>query len=471
MKDGCSLVLDVGKTNAKMTLWNADGDCIARQVRANPAGPADPYPALDLAGLEAWVKTTLRAFARLGRIDVIAPVTHGAAAVVVHEGRCLAPPMDYEAEIPAAVTKAYDRDRDSFAVTGSPRLPQGLNLGAQLAWLEAITGPWPADAKILLWPQYWAWRFSGVMASEVTSLGCHSDLWRPLEARASDLAVARGWAQRLPPLRLAEDLLGAVTREWVDEAGLPEDCKVLCGLHDSNAALLAAHGHPQIAGGDATIVSTGTWFVAMRSLAAGGTASDLPVLSEGRDCLLNVDVAGRPAPSARFMGGRESELIAGLDSFHITDNYDPAAVIAAIPALVAGGVMVLPTFAEGFGPFPDLAGRWVKEPAAPEARRAALGLYLALMVSETLDLVGAKGLILVEGRFAEAEAFIRALATLRGDAEVFVSNAHNDVPFGALRLINPQLRPGSPLTRVVPLPYGLDAYRAAWRARVNGMGA
>ncbi len=34
-------------------------------------------------------------------------------------------------------------------------------------------------AHTLLYPQFWAWRLSGVMASEVTSLGCHSDLWLP----------------------------------------------------------------------------------------------------------------------------------------------------------------------------------------------------------------------------------------------------------------------------------------------------
>src|SRR5207244_1238461 len=134
-----------------------------------------------------------------------------------------------------------------YVFTGSPSLPRGLNLGAQLDWLEASTGPWPYDLTILLWPQFWAWRLSGVIASEVSSLGCHTDLWRPLEGRPSLLSSGRGWAQRMGPLRHAGAALGPVTPEWIERCNLPPSCKVLCGLHDSNAALLAARGHPEIA--------------------------------------------------------------------------------------------------------------------------------------------------------------------------------------------------------------------------------
>ncbi len=86
-----------------------------------------------------------------------------------------------------------------LCATGSPALPLGLNLGIQLNHLEQADRPWPDTLYIVSWPQYWAWRLSGVMASEVTSLGCHSDLWRPLENRYGELAVRRGWAKRFPP--------------------------------------------------------------------------------------------------------------------------------------------------------------------------------------------------------------------------------------------------------------------------------
>ena len=52
-----------------------------------------------------------------------------------------------------------------------------------------------------------------------------------------------------------------------------------------------------------------------------------------------------------------------------------------------------------------------------------------------LDLIGARERILVEGRFAEDRLFVEALAALRPNNAVFVSHAHNGVPYGALRLL------------------------------------
>lgn len=33
-----------------------------------------------------------------------------------------------------------------------------------------------------MYPQYWALRLTGIAANEVTSLGCHTDLWNPWTA-------------------------------------------------------------------------------------------------------------------------------------------------------------------------------------------------------------------------------------------------------------------------------------------------
>lgn len=470
METNCTVVLDIGKTNSKLTLWTADGACLERRVRPNATLERGRYKTLDVAGIDAWLEETLRDYARRAVISTLIPVAHGAGAALVRGGELFAPPMDYEQEIPPGVRAAYDAERDAFTDTGSPALPQGLNLGAQLYYLESLTGPWPEDLQILPWPQYWAWRLSGVAASEITSLGCHSDLWLPRAERPSRMSRRLGWAARLGPLRHAGAVLGMITADWAARTGLPADCAVLCGLHDSNAALLAARGHEDIARHDATVLSTGTWFVAMRSPSPDAPAP-LPDLPEARDCLVNVDVNARPVPSARFMGGRESEVMAGLDIFHLTENYDPEALIARLPALIAADVMGLPSFVSQVGPFPSQKGRWINEPASAGDKRAVLGLYLALMSDVCLELVGSCDRLLVEGRFAEAEIFIRALATLRPNQKVYVSNAHDDVPYGALRLIHPHLKPASALTPVRPLDISLDGYRARWRDMMKGVTA
>jgi sugar (pentulose or hexulose) kinase len=470
LPDGLTAVLDVGKTMAKLTLWSPAGEMLARETRANAPARAAQYAALDVAGIEHWAAQTLADFARLGPIAAIIPVGHGAAAVIIRDGVAAVPPLDYEETIPDAVRRRYDALRAPFAETGSPVLPNGLNLGAQLFVLaERFPGLLDRGAQILLWPQYWAWRLCGVAASEVTSLGCHTDLWNPVEAAPSRLARALGWEAALPPLQPAAAALGTVTEEWQRRCGLPATTRVHCGLHDSNAALIAARGFAEIAGNESTVLSTGTWFVAMRT-PAEGVVVDPTTLSETRDCLVNIDAFGKLVPSARFMGGREIEILNDLDPRRIDIKADQPMLLAAVPEVLASGVKVLPTFAPGFGPFPTARGRWSEPPTTPAEHRAAVSIYAALVADVALDLIGAKERILVEGRFAEAEVFVGTLAALRPADTIYRANVHNDVSFGALRLLDPTLQPADALQRVSPLVGDFAAYRADWLITLAQLG-
>jgi hypothetical protein len=129
--------------------------------------------------------------------------------------------------------------------------------------------------------------------------------------------------------------------------------------------------------------------------------------------------------------------------------------------------MLVPTLAPGCGPFPNGPGGWINRPEDWHERRAAACLYAALVADVALDLIGSKERLLIEGRFAEADVFVRALASLRRDTTVHVANAHNDVSFGALRLIDPALAPRGELALVEPLDVDLETYRARWRAEVG----
>ncbi len=462
---GRTIVVDVGKTHTKASLWGPGAELIERRWRANEPQPEHRgrWPALDVHGIDAWLMEALRELAADGPVARIVTVAHGAAAALVRRGRLYAEPMDYEIEVSPTDRAEYDAQRAAFAKTGSPALPQGLNLGFQLHLLEKALGRFPDDLLIVPWPQYWSWRFSGVAASEVTSLGCHTDLWQPTEGAFSELAVRRGWAARLAPLRRAGEALGTIRPELAAATGLNADCQVLCGLHDSNAALLAARGHREVAGREATVLSTGTWFVAMRSVAAG-SRFDIGELDEARDCLVNVDVDGRPTPSARFMGGREAELAAGADAFRLTDACAPANLLARVPDVIRRPMLALPGFVAGVGPYPDARGRWIHRSEEPLERRVAADLYLALVACTTLDLIGSRERLLVDGRFAHEAPFVRALAALRPAQRVYTSSAEHDIAYGALRLVDPGLPPASGLTPVEPLTVDLTDYAAQWRA-------
>jgi len=464
-----TVVLDVGKTLTKASLWSPTGVLLERRSRVNARPDAGAYLTLDAAGIENWLATTLRDFSRMQRIGHIIPVGHGAAAAFIREGKLHAPPLDYEHPIPAAIHLEYDEHREPFLLTGSPALAAGLNLGAQLHFLER-TQPqiWRGEPTVLPWPQYWSWRLSGRAVSEVTSLGCHTDLWYPVAVGYSRNALNRGWAARFAPFARADAVVGPISAEWTERCGLPVDVNVLCGLHDSNAALLTARAAASLArgpsgrgGSDMTVLSTGTWFVALRT-PGKMPFTGLANLPPDRDCLVNVDLNGDPVPSARFMGGREIEILMGGaegQPVEITDDEGQAAAAAVI----ANGAMVLPTFAAGAGPYGPCNGRWLSMPTDPLQRWAAVCLYAALLADTALDLIGSKDCLIIEGRFSACTLFVAALAALRPGMAVYAAPSSIDVSLGALTLLRTALPPGSTLTAVRPLKVGLNDYRERWR--------
>jgi len=357
MRDRATIVLDLGKTLSKLSLWAPGGRLLERRSRRNERIGTEDYLGLDAVGIERWLGDTLTDFRRMGNVGAVVPVAHGAAAAWVSEGKLAQPPLDYEHPIPQSVRQDYEAQREPFALTGSPSLPDGLNLGAQLHFLEELRrGPVPESVTLLPWAQYWSWLLSGVASADVTNLGCHTDLWYPLSGAHSRLSVERRWASRMAPVVSSDTVLGTLTPRWAQRTGLPRDAEVYCGLHDSNAALLAARAYPEIVGHDATVLSTGTWFVAMRT-PREAKGLDISSLSEMRDCLVNVDALGRPVPSARFMGGREIEILAMGQP--VDANEDQPALLRAVPEVLASGAMALPTFTPGSGPFPAGRGRWI----------------------------------------------------------------------------------------------------------------
>lgn len=457
------IVIDTGKTLSKVSLWTAAGEMLDRQVRSNERQVVDGIRRLDAAGIGEWLMDALARYAG-EPVEAIVPVGHGAGVVAIADAGPVIAPLDYEQSIPADILSAYRAERDAFLVTGSPALPDGLNLGAQLFWMEHLDPDAMARATLVPWAQYWGWFLTGRAASEVTSLGCHSDLWQPDRAVYSPLALRRGWARRFAPLLSADQPVGVLRPEIAKRTGLPRRTRVFTGLHDSNAALLAARGFPEIAGQEATILSTGTWFVAMRLTSERIHYS---ALSEERDCLVNVDPYGRAVPSARFMGGREIETVVEFDTRRVDIKPDQPRLMAAVPEVLRKDCLMVPTLAPGCGPFPNGNGGWVGEPDDWYERRAAVCLYAALIADASLSLIGSKERLLVEGRFAEAEVFVRALAALRPDTDVFTANAHNDVSFGALRLIDRDLRPNGELVRVQPLAGDLTLYRQRWQSEMG----
>ncbi|EKM98555.1 FGGY-family carbohydrate kinase, partial [Acidocella sp. MX-AZ02] len=391
---GLIVVLDIGKTNAKLLLLDAAGSCLWSAERASPALPApDMAPLtrqLDVAGIEDWALATLATMPGRKAVRAIVPIAHGAAMVLLDAAgtRLLAP--DYEDPAFTQTQPAYRAQRPPFAETLSPALPAGLNLGAQIFFVQQrLPALFARTSRLLTYPQYWSWRFSGMAASEVTSLGCHTDLWAPQQGEYSRLVAAQGWEGLLAPLRPAATPLGRLRPALAASLGLPATCQVICGIHDSNASYLAHRiGRPPAA--PFCVLSSGTWCVILAS------GAKLDGLDEAADMLANVDALGVPTATARFMGGREYAAIAGTET---------PPTLAGLDEMLTAGAMALPGFALG-GPFPGRAGRLLAADAlSPPARAALASLYCALMADYILERLQGQGPVLVDGPFAANPLF------------------------------------------------------------------
>jgi L-fuculokinase len=444
--EGLIAVLDVGKTNAKLTVTEFDTG--AETWRAErPSRARDGQ--LDATGIAAWLTTCLGSIPERRRLRAVVPVAHGSAAAFLDASGALLAVPDYEDPGHTAFDAEYEGLRDPFEATLSPPLPQGQNLGRQIhALARRDPALFAAVRHILPYPQYWAYVLSSVMANETTSIGAHTDLWLPREARFSPLAVSQGWDRLFPPLRSAREALGPIRPDLAASAGLDPACQVWCGIHDSNASYLSHRAHRDA---PFAVVSSGTWTIV---LAAG---ADLDRLRPERDTLANVDAFGAPVGTARFMGGREYGAIAGSDPASPT--------VSAVADAVTQGAMALPSFAAG-GPFNGRRGRLAGSPPQDGAACASLAtLYVALMTDVALDLLGAAGEVIVDGPLAANALFAPLLGALRPGAVVLTSGRQAGTLSGARWLVRgpaepaPELRPARPAS--VP---GLSAYRDRWRS-------
>jgi len=446
------LVIDIGKTNLKFTLLGADGQVLAEKRRANISVDAPPYLHFDIEGIWHWLLDSFAALPERERIASIITTTHGACIALVDDSGLVLPVMDYEYTGTSEVDTAYAMERDDFATTLSPAMAGGLNIGKQMFWLEWRCPAAFARAKYMLtYAQYWAWRLSGVAALEVTSLGCHSDLWNPSTRTFAPMVQRCNWQSLMPPIRKASDTLGTVLPDVASRTGLLPTVRVLCGIHDNNASMVK-HLYGSTSEPVINVVSTGTWVI------VAGFGAPLSVLDEAKDMQANVDAWGRPFACARFMGGRE---FAFLNEGGATD-----CAWSDVAAVVAAGTLALPCFAEMGGPYRGQRGEIRGPvPATPQAAFALASLYYALVTAECLGGLQQHGDIVIEGPFSANHHYAALLSALRPEQDVYVSNDRSGTTGGAYLLAcqPPKVAAQRAAVAACELP-GLLGYKANWLA-------
>lgn len=457
-----TLVFDIGKTHVKLQVLDASFHTVAEAKGKNIVKQAEPYPQADVDGIWQWLVTSLQAWQLSQHIGAIVVTTHGATAALIgddveHENGLILPVLDYEYSQINDFANDYEHLRPAFTESGSPALPAGLNLGRQLYWLSRIyPNEFSHVRHILMYPQYWVWRLTGICSTEVSSLGCHTDLWAPYAKTYSSLVDTLNWRQLLGELSPAWAEIGIVQPAISQLCGLPANCRVYAGVHDSNASFLRylrANSNQAF-----TVISSGTWTILMSS------GSTLETLNEHKDMLANVDVEGNPVACARFMGGREFETICALLGADIEQNNSPQ----AMQFVLDQQYMVTPDFSAGNGPFGGLTAQ-IYGPAVSEYAQSIATLYCALMIDYQLEQLDAQGAIYIEGAFLQNPLMCQIIAQLRNGQPVYLSTDGSGTVQGAAMLSRWQHKapPVQHLPCEASVFIGLQTYKKSWLQRIE----
>ena len=108
-------VLDIGKTNLKVLIFDAAGNVVAERAEANAPLPPDaacPYLHLDTSGVWRFLAGALKELSARQEIEAISLTTHGGAGVLVGERDVAMPAMDYETD---ALEADFNRQNHALA--------------------------------------------------------------------------------------------------------------------------------------------------------------------------------------------------------------------------------------------------------------------------------------------------------------------------------------------------------------------
>lgn len=308
-------IFDVGKTNKKLFLFDSQYRIVYERSATLPEIlDEDGEYCEDLDSLRRNIYDSLTEITGLEQFAVRAInfTSYGASFVYLdEEGNTLTPLYNYLKEYPRELSrKFYDRygGEHSFAhATASPVLGS-LNSGMQL---YRIKNERPALFETIKYalhlPQFLSWLVTGVACTDVTSIGCHTNLWDFDRNAYHQWVSVEGILEKLAPVLPSSQVL---------TSRLPGlECPVGIGIHDSSAALLpylVSFVEPFV------LISTGTWCISLNPF----NNQPLTTHELEHDCLCYLTYEGKPVKAARLFAGNEHEQQVRRIAEHF--NSDPA---------------------------------------------------------------------------------------------------------------------------------------------------
>jgi sugar (pentulose or hexulose) kinase len=289
-------IFDVGKTNKKCFLFNQSYQVVHEHTeRLAETTDEDGHACEDLSCLRQFVFDSLQKLAALKQFELKAInfSAYGASFVYIDEnGEPLTPLYNYLKPYPPKLQEqfynAYGGQAAFSSRTASPVLGS-LNSGMQLYRLKYERPELFKKIKHALHlPQYLAYLLSGKAYSDLTSIGCHTNLWDFENNNYHDWVRKEGIEKLLPPI------------VSYDHTTPGPNYVIGTGLHDSSAALipyLINFTEPFV------LISSGTWCISLNPF----NNSLLTQEELSKDCLCYLQYKGLPVKASRLFAGQAHE--------------------------------------------------------------------------------------------------------------------------------------------------------------------
>jgi sugar (pentulose or hexulose) kinase len=437
-------ILDIGKTNKKLFLFNELYETVWEKTDLLPeTTDEDGFPCEDLNGLWSWIVNELADVGKSGVFELRAINFSAYGASFVHicrAGEPLTPLYNYLKPYPGELQKQfydqYGGEAGFSQLVASPVLGS-LNSGMQLYRIKHEQPDRFAKINYSLHlPQWLSWMMTSNASSDITSIGCHTNLWNFSQHNYHEWVFREGIINKLPPIRspgtIYPFLPHGVTHGHAD---LPAIGLAGIGLHDSSAALIP---YLQCFPKPFVLISTGTWCISLNPF------NDDPLtLSElENDCLCYLSFKGKPVKASRLFAGfefeREMERVAAYyqknKNYFQTVVFDPDIVsqLRSIDEPHGFNRQVSLHIHSGFAQR-DLAAFDSFESAY---HRLLMDIMDKQVASTRLILSNAVENIFVDGGFAKNPVYMQLLATAFPLMEVFAAQIAQASAVGAALAIH-----------------------------------
>ena len=308
-------IFDIGKTNKKLFLFNEAYEIVfEKSAHFDETVDDDGDPCEDINSLKAFIAEGLQKVLELTafKIRAVNCTSYGASMVYIDEtGNNIGPLYNYLKPYPPNLQKqfydTYGGEKLFSFQTASPVLGS-LNSGMQLYRLKYEKPDFFNRIKFALHlPQYLSYLLSGKTFSEITSIGCHTNLWHFQNKDYHHWVSREQLLEKLPPLAPSDMVVQPATSAYTHAIGI--------GLHDSSAALipyLVSFQEPFV------LISTGTWAISLNPF------NQTPLTREELecDCLCYLQYMGTPVKASRLFAGHFHEVQVVRIAAHFKQNKD-----------------------------------------------------------------------------------------------------------------------------------------------------